>query len=286
MRVLVARHAPSSHASLALRASGRARIAGEGPHPSETPEAPAASPSAGRDTRPGRLRSAVEARLGAGAWVEAIERIPETQALVVLLEPSDAGRSAWLDDDDPIASALAAARSRGLPILVGLFEGAVVPAAPQLPQRCRSLVDAPTVDLSGGSSELLAVLDGLAREGSTLETASLPTLFSRRDPGPRQAAALRSGERARGGWDPILLKIAGTSGAAGLVLWGTFGLGPASLFLFLGTVSLLISRRDPPSQGRRAPGEAPTHRISRSDRRSAARPPREPPAGSGRGARP
>lgn len=118
--------------------------------------------------------------------------------------------------------------------VVGVLTGGVdAPSAEQLPSTTGGLAAAPWIDLEHGLEDLEAVLDALA-------PAPLPVPAETRRPPTRRRTGL---ER-----DPVLMRIATTSGGIGLLLLGTLGLGPASLFLFLSVISFSISRLPAPDE--------------------------------------
>ena len=140
-------------------------------------------------------------------------------------------------------TAYAAARDDGAPVLGALTGEATAPAAENLPDGLKGLAGAPWLEADDDLDELLAVLSALepdetrteppARRGAALTGPSSP---------PR---SVRSPRARPSGWrrrDPVLMRISTTSGAMGLLLLGTLGFGPASLFLFLSAVSFSISR--------------------------------------------
>lgn len=156
-----------------------------------------------------------------------------------------------LDGEDPRAGpaslieGLHWARSLEVPVVAALAHGATLLNYDSVVAGASAL---PSVEVGERSSdELIAVLEWLEGEVRTSAPASL-------------ALTSKTHRRRRVG-DPILLKIAATSTSLGALLWATAGLGPASLFLFLGGVTFLLSRTPPepvdPSP-RLAPRTAPS----------------------------
>lgn len=140
-------------------------------------------------------------------------------AVVVLLWPDDLP---LLAASKSVLGALEAASESEAPVLVVPFDGALVPSAARLAGPLRRLADAPITD----PDDLPLVLDALRPEPPLVPVPARPTAVKRR----RR--------------DPILLRTAVASGAIGFALWATLGFGAASLFLFLGAVSLAVSRQD------------------------------------------
>lgn len=171
------------------------------------------------------LEARLRARFGARALAKEGDPF---DAVVVVAGPDD------LEPVHPrLVEGLEAARHHEVPLYVVTVGDAIVPASAPA-----ALLEAPRLE----PDELLLVLGHL--DGS--ETSPPLPVAPRARPSPARPASSASSSpaRARGFWarrDPILLKIAGTSGAFGLILLATVGLGGASLFLFLSAVSFLIS---------------------------------------------
>lgn len=133
------------------------------------------------------------------------------------------------------------ARRLEVPMIAALAEGADLPDFDDAIHGAASL---PSVEVGSDCEELIAVLEWLEGKADKLPTPA----FARRPPAPRLR---RSRPGARG--DPILLKISATSMTVGALLWAAAGLGPASLFLFLGGVTFLLSRPPPETRSERRP---------------------------------
>lgn len=128
-------------------------------------------------------------------------------------------------ENDEWPTAYAAATSAGRPRLGVLVAEATPPTADELEPALSGLVDTPWIHATEQRDELGAVVAELAP----------PPVIKTPDPRPSQL-------QRRPARDPALMRIATTSGGIGLLLLGTVGFGPASLFLFLSAVSFSISR--------------------------------------------
>lgn len=126
------------------------------------------------------------------------------------------------------------AREQDRPVVGVLVGGAQPPPAEALPDETGGLASAPWLDARDDLSELEAVLDALAPPLAPVPAPERRP--ARPEPGPV------------GGRDPVLMRIATTSGGVGLLLLGTLGFGPASLFLFLSAISFAISRLPEPDE--------------------------------------
>lgn len=162
------------------------------------------------------------------------------RALVVLLNPTT-------PEHRGPALALAARRvsEQALPVVVALHEDALPPGELDLPPTMAALNKWPVVHTQTDRfDELYEVLDALAEKTDAVSSQHFRTVRPSALPAPvgpqtlgNPTAMVPSFNR-----DPILMKIAASSGLTGLVLWSTMGFGPASLFLFLGTVTFAISK--------------------------------------------
>ena len=174
------------------------------------------------------------------AWVGDEGRI---EAIVVPLDGArfDLARAALVEG-------LHWARRLEVPMVAALANGAELP---NFDDEIHGASALPSVEVSASCEELIAVLEWL--EGKA-DKQPAPGVVSRRPP----THARRSRQGARG--DPILLKISATSATVGALLWATAGLGPASLFLFLGGVTFLLSR--PPPEPRTGQRPEPPPRLA------------------------
>ena len=142
-------------------------------------------------------------------------------------------------EDEALAKTIKRAHARAVPMFVLLLEGATMPRAERLAPAVRCLAELPTVKPNEVVDVLRYVADADRASTRGLSRTVPPVLPVR--PLPGRPTLVRRVRRNLARRDQILLKIAGSSAATGLVILATLGSGGASLFFFVGAVSFLLS---------------------------------------------